>query len=56
MEELDLKDLLNMFWNRRAQIRVIVAIFLVLGFLYSFIYVKPAYKGNNNNYSCKIII
>jgi len=45
MEELDLKDLLNMFWNRRAQIRVIVAIFLVLGFLYSFIYVKPAYKA-----------
>lgn len=46
MEELDLKELLNMFWNRRAQIRIIIAIFLVLGLLYSFIYVKPDYKAN----------
>lgn len=45
MEELDLKELLTMFWNRRVQIRIIIIVFLILGVLYSFLYVQPDYKA-----------
>ncbi len=45
MEELDLKQLINIFWNKRGQILIIVLIFLIIGSMYSFLYVKPEYKS-----------
>lgn len=45
MEELDLKDLFNMFWSKRSQVALVVAIFLVIGFIYSFIFVEPKYQS-----------
>lgn len=45
MEELDLKQLFGMFWNKKVYIILIVAIFMVIGIIYSFIFVKPEYKA-----------
>lgn len=45
MEELDLKEIFNMFWTRILQIILIVLIFIVIGILYSYLYVTPQYKA-----------
>lgn len=45
MEELDLKELFNMFWTRIAHIAIIVLIFVIIGVLYSFLFVTPEYKA-----------
>ena len=45
MEELDLKELINMFWTRKLQIVIIVAIFLIIGLVYSYLYVSPEYQA-----------
>ena len=45
MEELDLKELFNMFWTRKIHIILIVLIFCVIGILYSYLYVTPEYKA-----------
>ena len=45
MEELDLKELINMFWTRKLQILIIVAIFLIIGLVYSYLYVEPEYTA-----------
>ena len=45
MEELDLKDLFNIFWNKKAQIILITIIFMVLGAIYSYMYVQPDYSS-----------
>lgn len=45
MEDLDLKELFNMFWARKVQVILIVIIFVVIGFLYSYLYVSPQYKA-----------
>ena len=45
MEELDLKEIFNMFWTRILQIILIVLIFIVIGILYSYLYVTPKYKA-----------
>lgn len=45
MEELDLKELFNMFWTRKIQIILIVLIFMVIGTLYTYLYVSPKYKS-----------
>ena len=45
MEELDLKEIFNMFWTRILHIIIIVLIFMVIGILYSYIYVTPEYKS-----------
>ncbi len=45
MEELDLKELFNIFWSRKIQIGIIIAIFLVIGFIYTFVFVKPDYAS-----------
>lgn len=45
MEELDLKDLFNMFWTKKVQIVLVVLIFSLIGVLYSYIYVSPKYKA-----------
>lgn len=45
MEELDLKEIFNMFWTRILQIILIVLIFIIIGMLYSYLYVTPKYKA-----------
>lgn len=46
MEELDLKDLFNIFWNRKIQILLIIAIFIVIGVIYSIGFVTPKYTSS----------
>lgn len=45
MEELDLKELLEMFWNKKIQIILIIAIFAVIGAVYSVGFVTPMYES-----------
>ena len=45
MEELDLKQLFKIFWNKRLHIIAIILLFLVIGSVYSFAFVKPKYKS-----------
>lgn len=46
MEELDLKELFSMFWNKKLQIILIVAIFAVIGVIYSVGFVTPVYTSS----------
>ena len=45
MEELDLKELLEMFWEKKIQIILITAIFIVIGIVYSLAFVVPKYQS-----------
>lgn len=45
MEELDLKQLFKIFWNKRLHIIAIILLFLVIGSVYTFAFVKPKYKS-----------
>ncbi len=45
MEELDLRELFSIFWNRKLQIIAIVIVFTIIGFLYSYFYVVPEYTA-----------
>ncbi len=45
MEELDLKELFQIFWSKRIEIILITLIFIVVGIIYSFIFVTPEYKS-----------
>jgi len=46
MEELDLKELFNIFWERKLEIILIILICIVLGAVYSFALLKPEYKSD----------
>lgn len=46
MEELDLKELFNIFWNKKTEIILITLIFMVIGVIYSFGFVTPEYKSS----------
>lgn len=46
MEELDLKELLTMFWNKKIQIALVTAIFIVIGLIYTMEFVKPKYTSS----------
>lgn len=46
MEELDLKELLNMFWSKKLSILIIVTIFAVIGFVYTMTMVEPEYESS----------
>lgn len=46
MEELDLKELFTMFWNKKIQIILIVAIFAVIGLIYTIGFVTPVYTSS----------
>ncbi len=48
MEELDLKELLTIFWEKRLQIVLIVLIFAVIGIAYSYLIVKPEYQATTS--------
>ena len=45
MEELDLKELLQVFWEKRLQIILITAIFMTIGAIYSLGFVTPKYES-----------
>lgn len=46
MEELDLKEIFSMFWNKKIQIILIVAIFAVIGLIYTIGFVTPVYTSS----------
>ncbi len=46
MEELDLKELLQIFWEKKMQIILIVAIFAIAGVIYSMGFIKPKYQSS----------
>lgn len=45
MEELDLRELIMMFWKRKVQIIVILLISAIIGIGYSYFIVKPNYES-----------
>ncbi len=45
MEELDLKELLQVFWEKKVQIILITAIFIALGIIYTIGFVTPKYES-----------
>ena len=45
MEELDLKELIQIFWEKRIRIILITIIFIVLGIIYTIGFVKPKYQS-----------
>lgn len=48
MEELDLKELLQMFWEKKIRIILVVAIFAVVGIIYTSTCVKPKYAAKTS--------
>lgn len=46
MEELDLKELFNIFWSKKIPIILLVLIFAVLGFIYTMTMVTPMYTAS----------
>ena len=48
MEELGLKEIFLVFWNKRLEILLITLIFLVIGIVYSYFYITPQYKASTN--------
>ena len=58
MEEIDLKELLSLFWSKKTQIILIILIFMLLGVIYTIGFVTPKYSASttlvlasNNNQS-----
>lgn len=45
MEELDLKKLISIFWNKRLHIIVILLIAIIIGIIYSFSFENPKYES-----------
>lgn len=46
MEEIDLKELLQIFWEKKIQILLIIAIFAVIGVIYTVGFVTPKYQAS----------
>ncbi len=46
MEEIDLKEILNMFWGKKIQIIIIVLIFTILGCVYTLKFTIPMYASS----------
>lgn len=44
-EEIDLKNVLKMFWDRKIGIIVIILISLVIGYVYTTFFVEPVYQA-----------
>lgn len=45
MEELDLKELFGIFWAKKVHIILLILIFIVTGFIYSYIFLVPEYQS-----------
>ena len=41
MEELDLRELFIIFWNKKVEIIVVTIIFAIIGGIYSFLLTTP---------------
>ena len=48
MEELDLKELFFMFWNKKLEIILITLMFVAVGIGYSYFFVKPGYTSTTS--------
>lgn len=48
MEELDIKELLGVFWSRKIRICLIILVFGVFGFCYSKFLMTPLYQSYTN--------
>ncbi len=46
MEEIDLKDLFQIFWNKKIYILLITLIFIVIGIIYTIGFVTPMYTSS----------
>lgn len=46
MEEIDLKELFEIFWSKKLLIILVVVVFTVIGMLYSFLLVVPKYTSS----------
>lgn len=46
MEEIDLKELLSLFWSKKTQIILIILIFMLLGVIYTIGFVTPKYTSS----------
>lgn len=46
MEELDLKELFNIFWNKKVQIILIILIFMMIGIIYTVGFTTPMYSSS----------
>ena len=46
MEEIDLKELLSLFWSKKTQIILIVLIFMLIGVIYTVGFVTPKYTSS----------
>ena len=46
MEELDLRELFNMFWSKKIEIVIITLIFVIIGGVYSYMFTTPKYKSS----------
>lgn len=54
MEELDLKELFNIFWSRKVYIALITIIFILMGIVYTLTMVTPKYKSTTKLILAKI--
>lgn len=54
MEELDLKELFNLFWNKKVQIILIVITFALIGTIYTIGFVTPMYSSSTTLVLAKI--
>lgn len=48
MEEIDLKELVQIFWEKRVRIILITAIFAVIGIIYTLGFVTPKYQATTS--------
>lgn len=46
MEEIDLKELIGLFWSKKTQIILIVLIFMLLGVIYTIGFITPKYSSS----------
>ena len=46
MEEIDLKELFSMFWNKKFQIIITVIIFMIMGLVYTLGFTNPLYSSS----------
>ncbi len=46
MEEIDLKNIFDMFWNKKIHIIIILLIFIIIGSIYTFNFTKPIYSSS----------
>lgn len=45
MEEIDLKELLQIFWENKIRIFLITVLFIIIGIVYTMFYVYPIYES-----------